>query len=79
MIKIQRLKEPKRGKSGEEVGPGEMFEIKGITLKNNNKFPVFVSFWKRPGQDFVNRKKRSKEVAAKVLKNVRKANNGARP
>lgn len=64
MIKIQRLKEPKKGKSGEQVLPGEMLEFKGIVLKNNNKFPVYVSFWKRPGQDYINRKRKSKEQLA---------------
>ena len=67
MIKIQRLKEPKKGKSGDEVKPGEIFEFKGITMKNNNKFSVYVSFWKRPGMDLVDRKSKSKK-AAKELK-----------
>lgn len=69
MIKIQRLKEPKKGKSGEEVLPGEMLEFKGIVMKNNNKFPVYVSYYKRLGQDLINRKKRSKQATAKGAKN----------
>lgn len=62
MISIKRLKEPKKGKSGKELKPGQSTELAGIMIKNNNhRYSVFVSQYKRIGQDFVLRKKRSKE------------------
>lgn len=65
MIQIKRLKEPKKGISGTELAPGKTLEVAGFSIKNKNKFPVFISSWKRPGQDLVNRKKLSKEATAK--------------
>jgi hypothetical protein len=67
MIRIQRLKEPKRNKSGVEVVPGKTYELGGVVIKNNNTFSVFVSSWRRPGMDLVARKKKSK-IAMKKIK-----------
>lgn len=71
MIRIQRLKEPKKGKSGEEVLPGGLLLFKGILITNKNSFPVYVSYWKRPGKDLINRKKRSKVATSRGGKGVK--------
>ncbi len=47
MIRIQRLKEPKEGLSGEKVSPGDSIAFKGVKIENNNNFDVYVSWYVR--------------------------------
>lgn len=46
MIRIQKLKQPKKN-SGKKIGPGESIKIKGIEIKNNNKFELWVDTYER--------------------------------
>lgn len=46
MIRIQRLKEPKKN-SGVEILPGKMAKVQGLVIKNTNKFPVYAGTWER--------------------------------
>lgn len=46
MIRIQHLKQPKET-SGTKVEAGKSFAMKGIEIKNKNKFPVYVDFYQR--------------------------------
>lgn len=46
MIKIQKLKEPKRT-SGKKLDTGTTHKIQGVEIKNLNKFPVYVDLYER--------------------------------
>ncbi len=41
MLKIQRLKRPTK-KSGYKLAPNGTTEVRGLTVVNRNKFPVWV-------------------------------------
>lgn len=62
MIKIQRLKEPKKGKSGEEILPGKKLTFKGVEIKNLTKHTLYCSWYMRPGSDYIDRKGNSKKA-----------------
>ena len=46
MIRIQRLKEPKKN-SGSELAQGQKMVIMGLEIKNTNKHKVYVGTWER--------------------------------
>ncbi len=46
MVRIQKLKQPKVN-SGKEIKPGTSIEIKGLTIKNNNKFSLWADTFAR--------------------------------
>lgn len=46
MIRIQKLKEPKKT-SGKKLPPGEEMLFKGLWIRNTNDYPVFVDWYKR--------------------------------
>lgn len=46
MIRIQKLKQPKKT-SGSKIAPGDTFKIRGIEIKNTNKFDLYVDTYKR--------------------------------
>lgn len=46
MIRIQKLVEPKKT-SGKKVESGRALLFHGVEIKNKNKFPVYVDFYKR--------------------------------
>ena len=46
MIRIQKLKEPKKT-SGKKLESGQTIKISGIEIKNSNKFVVYVDSFQR--------------------------------
>lgn len=48
MIRIQKLKQPQKGRSGVELTPGKSAIVSGCKIVNNNKFTVFVAKFSRP-------------------------------
>jgi hypothetical protein len=46
MIRIQKLKEPKKT-SGKKVESGKAHLFHGIEILNKNKYPVYVDFYQR--------------------------------
>ena len=46
MIKIQKLKEPKKT-SGQKLEFGHSCHIGGLVIRNNNEFPVYVNLYRR--------------------------------
>lgn len=46
MIRIQKLKEPKRT-SGKKLDAGKSLKIKGVEITNGNKYPMYVDFYER--------------------------------
>ena len=46
MIRIQKLKQPKKT-SGKKIGPGETLKIRGLEIKNTNKFDLWVDTYDR--------------------------------
>lgn len=69
MIKIKRLLEPKKTSPGTEVLPGGHIVVGKIMVKNNNNFPVWVSFhdpkFKVVGKKGASRKATEKRKKAK--------------
>lgn len=57
MIKIQKLKEPKKT-SGTKLLPGKLFKVAGVEIKNKNTFPIYVDTFKR---------KKPKKVKSSIL------------
>lgn len=49
MIRIQKLKEPKKT-SGKKLDAGQAHVFHGIHLKNQNKYPVYVDYYQRKKQ-----------------------------
>lgn len=46
MIRIQKLKQPK-ATSGKKISPGETVKLRGVEIKNKNKFDLYVDSWER--------------------------------
>ena len=46
MIRIQKLKEPKKT-SGKKLEAGAIHALHGVEIKNKNKFPVYVDYYQR--------------------------------
>lgn len=46
MIRVQKLKEPKKT-SGKKLEVGKTMLLKGIEITNNSKTTVYVDFYKR--------------------------------
>jgi len=46
MIRIQKLDQPKKT-SGKKIAPREILKIRGLEIKNTNKFPLYVTTYKR--------------------------------
>lgn len=46
MIRIQKLKEPKKT-SGKKLEAGKSHKIRGVEIKNLNNYPVYVDFYNR--------------------------------
>ena len=46
MIRIQKLKEPKKT-SGHCLEKGKTFTLKGVAVKNNNSFAIYVDSFER--------------------------------
>ena len=46
MIKIQKLAKPSK-KTGYELMPKMATTVRGLTIVNNNTFPVYIDKWTR--------------------------------
>ena len=46
MIRIQKLKEPKKT-SGKKLESGKLIAMHGVEIKNKNNYPVYVDYYQR--------------------------------
>lgn len=50
MVRVQKLDQPKKT-SGKKLLPGKSFKIDGISVKNNNDYPVYVdNYFRKPSE-----------------------------